>query len=158
MYSTRPTHLILLFFVCPNNIWRGVKILKLLIMHFSPPSCYSVPLWPKYSPQLPVVKHTLFSSLVRFPLLSWSQIRGPVQYLIIFRIFTADPPPPRPAEGPFLVGSSLLLNRYIRSDSQVQIAPFQSCLYMENLGGGDISSLLDEGEDSILFVEKGFAV
>jgi hypothetical protein len=29
---------------------------------------------------------------------------------------------------------------------------------MENLGGGDISSLLDEGEDSILFVEKGFAV
>ena len=36
----------------PNN-WRVVQILMLLIMQFSPISCYPVRLRPKYSPQIP---------------------------------------------------------------------------------------------------------
>jgi len=36
----------------PNN-WLGVQILMLLIMQFSPLSCYSVHLRSKYSPQTP---------------------------------------------------------------------------------------------------------
>jgi hypothetical protein len=37
-----------------NNIWWGVKIIKLLI---SPLPCYLVPLRPKYYPQNPIFKH-----------------------------------------------------------------------------------------------------
>jgi len=33
----------------PNNIWWGIRIIKLLIM-FSPLPCYLIPLRPKYSP------------------------------------------------------------------------------------------------------------
>jgi hypothetical protein len=34
--------------------------MKLLVMQLSPPSCHSTPLWPKYSPQYPVLKHPQF--------------------------------------------------------------------------------------------------
>ena len=40
-------------FYHPHNIGYGVKILKLLIILFSPFPCYLVPLRPKYSPQTP---------------------------------------------------------------------------------------------------------
>jgi hypothetical protein len=40
-----------------NYIWRGVQVMKLLIMQFSPTSRYLVSLRSKYSPQHPVVKH-----------------------------------------------------------------------------------------------------
>jgi hypothetical protein len=30
------------------------------VMQFSPPSSHSIPLWPKYSPQHPVLKHPQF--------------------------------------------------------------------------------------------------
>ena len=35
---------------CLDNVWLGVHI-KLLIMQFSPPHCYLIPLPPKYLPQ-----------------------------------------------------------------------------------------------------------
>jgi hypothetical protein len=35
--------------------------MKLLLMQFSPPSRHSIPLWSKYSPQHPVLKHTQFT-------------------------------------------------------------------------------------------------
>jgi hypothetical protein len=37
--------------------------MKLLVMQLSPPSCHSIPLWPKYSPQHPVLKHPQFMFL-----------------------------------------------------------------------------------------------
>ena len=40
-------------FYHPPNIGWGVQRIKLLIMYFSPLSCYPVPLRPKYSPQTP---------------------------------------------------------------------------------------------------------
>jgi hypothetical protein len=40
----------------PDNILRKVQILKLLIMQFSPVSCYSLTLGSKYSPQHPTLK------------------------------------------------------------------------------------------------------
>ena len=56
LYMPRPSHSSR--FVHPNNIWWGVKITTLLIMSFSPLSCYFVPLRPKYSPQQPILRHT----------------------------------------------------------------------------------------------------
>ena len=53
---SRPTHSYR--FDHPNNIERGLKIMKLLITQFSPVPCHLVPLRPKYSPQRPVLKHT----------------------------------------------------------------------------------------------------
>jgi len=44
-------------FYHPKNIGWAVQITKLLIMYFSPISCYLVPLRPKYSPQHPILKH-----------------------------------------------------------------------------------------------------
>jgi hypothetical protein len=40
-----------------NYAWRRVKVMKLLIMKFSPSSCHYISLWPKYSPLHPVLKH-----------------------------------------------------------------------------------------------------
>jgi hypothetical protein len=34
-----------------NYTWRRVRVMKLVIMQFSPTSCHFVPLWSKYSPQ-----------------------------------------------------------------------------------------------------------
>jgi hypothetical protein len=31
--------------------WQRVQVMKLLIMQFSPASCYFIPFWSKYSPQ-----------------------------------------------------------------------------------------------------------
>ena len=42
----------------PIHIWWTVSIIKLLTVKFSPFLCYLVPLWPKYSPQCPILKHT----------------------------------------------------------------------------------------------------
>jgi hypothetical protein len=39
-----------------NNIWWGVKVIKFLIMQFSPFLCYLAHLWPKYSPQHRILK------------------------------------------------------------------------------------------------------
>ena len=41
----------------PNNIWWGVRIIKLLIAYFSPLSCYVFLLMHKYPPQHPILKH-----------------------------------------------------------------------------------------------------
>ena len=51
-YATHPCHLILL-----DLITRAVQLMKLLLMHFSPVSCYLVPLKSKYLPRHPTVKH-----------------------------------------------------------------------------------------------------
>jgi hypothetical protein len=40
-----------------NYAWRRVQVMKLLIMQFSPTSYHFIPLWSKYSPQHPVLKH-----------------------------------------------------------------------------------------------------
>jgi hypothetical protein len=37
--------------------WRRIQITKLLNMQFSPPSRHFIPLWSKYPPQHPVLKH-----------------------------------------------------------------------------------------------------
>jgi hypothetical protein len=41
-----------------NYTWWSVQIMKLLVMQLSPLSRHSIPLWSKYSPQHPVLKHT----------------------------------------------------------------------------------------------------
>jgi hypothetical protein len=46
-----------------NYTWRRVEIMKLLVMQLSPPSGHSIPLWSKYSPQHPVLKHLQFMFL-----------------------------------------------------------------------------------------------
>jgi hypothetical protein len=46
-----------------NYTWWRVQIMKLLVMQFSLPSCHSTPLWYKYSPQHPVLKHPWFMFL-----------------------------------------------------------------------------------------------
>jgi hypothetical protein len=46
-----------------NYTWRRVQIMRLLVMQLSPPSRHSIPLWPKYSPQHPVLKHPQFMFL-----------------------------------------------------------------------------------------------
>jgi hypothetical protein len=43
-----------------NYTWRSVQIMKLLVMQLSSPSRHSIPLWSKYSPQHPVLKHPQF--------------------------------------------------------------------------------------------------
>jgi hypothetical protein len=53
-YMPRPSHS---RFDEPSNIWRGVRIIKLLIMRFSPLRCYIGPLRPKDSPKHPIFKH-----------------------------------------------------------------------------------------------------
>jgi hypothetical protein len=40
-----------------NYTWQRVQITQFLIMQFSPPSCHLIPLWSKYFPQHPVLKH-----------------------------------------------------------------------------------------------------
>ena len=40
----------------PNNIWRGIQIMKLLMTQFLPVSCYCLDLRPKY-PQYHTAKH-----------------------------------------------------------------------------------------------------
>jgi hypothetical protein len=46
-------------FYHPNNIWRSLQVMKLLIMQSSPVSCYFLPLRSKYAPQHPVLIHPL---------------------------------------------------------------------------------------------------
>ena len=41
----------------PNNIWWGVKVMKLLLMGFSPFSCYFLPLGPNSPPRHPILKN-----------------------------------------------------------------------------------------------------
>ena len=55
-HMPRPSHSSRFFH--PHNIGWAVQIIKLLIMYFSPLSCYPIPLRPKYSPQYPVIKHS----------------------------------------------------------------------------------------------------
>jgi hypothetical protein len=54
-YMPRPSHFSWLGY--PNNIWRAVQIIKLLIMYFSPLYCHLVPLRLTYSPQYPILNH-----------------------------------------------------------------------------------------------------
>ena len=54
-YMPHPSHSS--WFDYPNNIWRGVETIKLLVMLTSPLPCYLVPLMPKYSPQHSVIIH-----------------------------------------------------------------------------------------------------
>jgi hypothetical protein len=46
-----------------NYTWQRVQIMKLLVMQLSAPSCHSILLWSKYSPQHPVLKHPQFMFL-----------------------------------------------------------------------------------------------
>jgi hypothetical protein len=56
-HATCPASLICLYLNHPNNIWWGVKIVKLLILSSSPLPCYLIPFRPKYSPLHYVLKH-----------------------------------------------------------------------------------------------------
>ena len=58
-YMPRPSHSSR--FYHPENIGWGVQTIKLLIMYFSPLTCYLIPLQPKYYPQHPLL--SLSSSL-----------------------------------------------------------------------------------------------
>jgi hypothetical protein len=40
-----------------NYTWRGVQVMKLLIIQFSPTPCHFTPLRSKYSPQDSVLKY-----------------------------------------------------------------------------------------------------
>jgi hypothetical protein len=53
-----PTHSMGL---CHCNTWRRLQVMKLLIMHFSPASCWIISARSKYSPQHPVL--SLLTSL-----------------------------------------------------------------------------------------------
>ena len=54
-YMPNPSHSSL--FYHPNNTGWEVQIIKLLIMYFSPLTCYLIPLRPKYSLQHHILKH-----------------------------------------------------------------------------------------------------
>jgi hypothetical protein len=55
--ATCPVHLILLNLNHSNYVRRGVQVMKLLIMQFTPISRHFISLQSKYSPQYPVLKH-----------------------------------------------------------------------------------------------------
>ena len=57
----------------PNNIWWAVKVIKLLIMYFSPLPCYLVPPRSKYSPKHPIL---IYSQPI-FPLNVCDQVLHP---------------------------------------------------------------------------------
>ena len=40
-----------------KNIWWGIQIMKLLIIHSSPLPCYLIPFRPKHPPQHPTLQH-----------------------------------------------------------------------------------------------------
>jgi len=67
MQSTRLTHLFLLCFDEPNVIWCTVKVPRLLIIHFSPISCYFLPARHKYFPRHHILEHWRCSFKVRDP-------------------------------------------------------------------------------------------
>jgi hypothetical protein len=76
-----------------NYTWRAVQIMKLLILQFSPASHYSVPLWPKHSPQQFSNTSSLYSSLnfrkhVSRPYKTAGKII--VLYILIFYIFRLE--------------------------------------------------------------------
>jgi hypothetical protein len=52
-----------------NNIWRTVKSWNYEVPHyaFSPVSCYTLPLRPKYIPQHPILDHSQPTSCVSQP-------------------------------------------------------------------------------------------
>jgi hypothetical protein len=54
-YMSRPPHPSLLD--NSNYTWRRVQITQLFVMQFSLPSRHFIPLWSKYPPQHPVLKH-----------------------------------------------------------------------------------------------------
>ena len=43
--------------IYPNSVWRGLQIIKLVVMRFLPDSCYLFPRRPTYLPQDPILKH-----------------------------------------------------------------------------------------------------
>jgi hypothetical protein len=55
-YMPRPCHPAT--FVHLNKIWWRLHNMKLRTEQLSPPSCHVLPLWSKYSPKHPVLKHT----------------------------------------------------------------------------------------------------
>jgi hypothetical protein len=63
-------------FYNPNNIGWGMQITKLIIMQFSPPVCYLVPLRPKYSPQHPILKYPQPTFLPQCELPSFAPIQN----------------------------------------------------------------------------------
>ena len=45
------------WFYHPNNIWRWVRIIKLIVTYSSPLPCHVVHFRPEYHPQRPILKH-----------------------------------------------------------------------------------------------------
>jgi hypothetical protein len=56
MSPTCPTHPIRSDY--SDSVWRGVKVTRLFIMHFSPTSGYCIPLWSKCTSRHPVLTHS----------------------------------------------------------------------------------------------------
>jgi hypothetical protein len=84
MRATYPAHHSPWFYL-PNDIWGWVQIMKLLFVQFLPFSSHFIPLWSKYSPQYPALKHlslcTLFPQCVRS---SFTPIQNKWQYYVFF--------------------------------------------------------------------------
>jgi len=54
-YMPHPSHS---SFHCPNNVWCGEHIIKLLVVQSSQMPCYLIPLRHKHIPQHPILKHS----------------------------------------------------------------------------------------------------
>jgi hypothetical protein len=81
-----PPHLILPSLQHPSNNWLREQIKKLLIMQFSPTSCYFLSLRTKYSPQCLLLKHPQSIRLLRLSRRSNSKSRSSgVRHCVMLR-------------------------------------------------------------------------
>ena len=92
-YMPRPSHSSQ--FYAPNNIWRGIHIIKFLIKLFSPLDCYLVRLMLKYS-QHPILRYQRPTFLLQSGRPSFTPIQNNRQncsavYLITIITMTTTP-------------------------------------------------------------------